>query len=360
MTVTFVGFAPATVEVSVGSGQSARAHATLNVASNLDSVLVTAERPHGEAEAINRIRSAENILQVLPHDVITSLPNANVADAIGRLPSVTLERDEGEGKYVQIRGTEPRYSSVTIDGVNVPSPETARVIKLDIIPSDLVESVEINKTLLANMDGDAIGGSVILRTKTAGEQPTMSFFGIGGGTPIIGGRAVTQFGGTVGKRFGKQKRFGALFGATYDWNGRGIDDIEPALNVVNGTATYSGTDLREYRYYRGRWGLGGSFDFKPTANSQIYLRGCIHTSTTSAIAGSFPRPGRRVGGSLKARPIPTPRFTVGVSVPPCVAWITAEKHAESIAISPQKAFRGLSPRVSSVPNGFRVCRKLFR
>jgi TonB-dependent receptor len=273
MTVTFVGFSPATVAVTVSPGQAAHVDATLKVASNADSVLVTAERPHGEAEAINRTRSAENILQVLPHDVITSLPNANVADAIGRLPSVTLERDEGEGKYVQIRGTEPRYSNVTIDGVNVPSPETARVIKLDIIPSDLVESVEINKTLLANMDGDAIGGSVNLRTKTAGEQPTMSFFGIGGGTPILNGRAVTQFGGTVGKRFGKEKRFGALLGGTYDWNGRGIDDIEPALNVVDGTATYSGTDLREYRYYRGRWGMGGSFDFKPTDNSQIYLRG---------------------------------------------------------------------------------------
>jgi tetratricopeptide (TPR) repeat protein len=119
---------------------------------------VTAERPHGEAEAINRERTAENILQVLPHDVITSLPNANVADAIGRLPNVTLERDEGDGKYVQIHGTEPRFSNVTIDGVNVPAPESGvRQIKLDIIPSDLVESVEINKTLLANMDGDGIG-----------------------------------------------------------------------------------------------------------------------------------------------------------------------------------------------------------
>ena len=64
------------------------------------------------------------MVQVLPSEVITSLPNANIADALGRLPSVTLERDEGEGKYVQIRGTEPRLSNMTIDGINVPSPET--------------------------------------------------------------------------------------------------------------------------------------------------------------------------------------------------------------------------------------------
>ncbi len=72
----------------------------MTVSSANQQVIVTAERPHGEAEAINRTRMADNVLQVLPAEVITSLPNANVADALGRLPSVTLERIEGEGVYV--------------------------------------------------------------------------------------------------------------------------------------------------------------------------------------------------------------------------------------------------------------------
>src|SRR5256886_15752186 len=83
----------------------------------------------------------------LPSEVLRSLPNANMADALGRLPSVTVERDEGEGKYVQVRGTEPRLTNTTIDGINVPSPESGvRQIKFDAIPADIVESVEINKT----------------------------------------------------------------------------------------------------------------------------------------------------------------------------------------------------------------------
>src|SRR5262249_45829841 len=160
----------------------------------------------GEIEQINRERTADNIVQGLSADVITSLPNANIADALGRLPSVTLERDEGEGKYVQIRGTEPRLSNLTIDGVNGPSPESGvGQIKLDTLASDLVESIEINKTLQANMDGDGIGGSVNLRTKTAGERPTLMLTGIGGYTPIIGGRGVSQSSATVGKRFGAAK-----------------------------------------------------------------------------------------------------------------------------------------------------------
>ena len=69
----------------------------MEVSSVNDQVLVTAERAQGEAEAINIERTADNIVQVLPARVITSLPNTNIADAVGRLPSVTQERDEGEG-----------------------------------------------------------------------------------------------------------------------------------------------------------------------------------------------------------------------------------------------------------------------
>ena len=111
----------------------------------------------GEAEAINQTRTADNLIDVLPSKVITSLPNANVADALGRLPGVVLERIEGEGVYVDIRGLEPRLTNTTIDGITVPAPEPdMRQIRLDVINSDLVEAVEINKTLSARQDGDGI------------------------------------------------------------------------------------------------------------------------------------------------------------------------------------------------------------
>src|SRR5882762_8174099 len=179
LAVTYVGFKAFTTPLNVVAGQTANVEVKLEVESQNLEVLVTAERASGEAEAVNRERSADNILQVLPADVLRSLPNANMADALGRLPSVTIERDEGEGKYVQIRGTEPRLANVTIDGVNTPSPESAvRQIKLDAIPADIVESVEINKTLQANMEPDGIGGSVNLVTKTAGERPTVNVSGM--------------------------------------------------------------------------------------------------------------------------------------------------------------------------------------
>lgn len=120
--VSYVGFHPYEKEITVAAGEIQRIDVHMEIASANEEVLVTAERPRGEAEAINRTRMADNILQVLPAEVITSLPNANVADALGRLPSVTLERIEGEGVYIQVRGTEPRLTNVTIDGITVPSP----------------------------------------------------------------------------------------------------------------------------------------------------------------------------------------------------------------------------------------------
>jgi uncharacterized membrane protein len=90
ISVTYVGFAPANKTVDVVAGQVATLEIKLEVSSQNEQVSVTAERAAGEAEAINRERSADNVVQVLPADVIRSLPNANLADALGRLPSVTL------------------------------------------------------------------------------------------------------------------------------------------------------------------------------------------------------------------------------------------------------------------------------
>jgi TonB-dependent receptor len=177
--VSYVGFEPFSSEVIVTGEPVQRVEVTLRVGTRSEVVTVRGERERGEVEAINIERTADNIIQVLPNEVITSLPNTNIADAVGRLPSVSLERDEGEGKYIQIRGTEPRLSNVTIDGIHVPSPEGVCNVKLDVIPADLVDMVEVNKTLSANQDADAIGGSVNLVTKSAGDKPYVSLLGMG-------------------------------------------------------------------------------------------------------------------------------------------------------------------------------------
>jgi TonB-dependent receptor len=294
LTVSAVGFAQfSTQDLAVTANGAVNVDATLQVEAKTEVVEVRAERQHGEIEALNRERTSDNIVQILPSEVITSLPNTNIADAVGRLPSVSLERDEGEGKYVQIRGTEPRLSNVTVDGVHLASPENVRNVKLDAIPADLVDSVELSKTLQANQEGDAIGGSVNLVTKSAGSQPYISMEGIGGVTPIAGGRNLYTASTTLGQRY-FQKKLGIMVGGSWDWNGRGIDDVEPgqgvnaisplvggAPNGVGGIPTPNGQfvsganteDLREYWYDRTRFGFGGTLDYKIGDWSSAYIRG---------------------------------------------------------------------------------------
>jgi TonB-dependent receptor len=305
LTVSYVGFSISSTRIEVAGGNPVRVDAVLQPGTHNESVTVQADRQGGEAEALDIERTADNIVQVLPADVINSLPNTNIADAVGRLPSVSLERDEGEGKYIQIRGTEPRLSNVTIDGIHVPSPEGVRNVKLDAVPADLVESVEVNKTLSANQDADAIGGSVNLVTKRATDLPTVTLLGMGGYTPITGGRKLDQFAGTLGQRFGAQKKFGALFGYSYDYNARGIDDLEPygqAVNPLPNGSNFVGAnaeDLRNYHYDRSRYGFDGGLDYKLADMSSVYIRGLFsHFNDngedwiyTPAIGGDTSSPG---------------------------------------------------------------------
>ncbi len=115
-------------------GQATAANVTLSVNSANQQVIVNANLV-GDAAAINEQRTSANILDVQTDTQIQSLPNANIADAVGRMTGVTLQRNEGEGQYVQIRGTEPRLSNTTIDGVVVPGPDPeVRQVDLDTIP----------------------------------------------------------------------------------------------------------------------------------------------------------------------------------------------------------------------------------
>src|SRR6202158_596663 len=258
LSVSYVGLAASNVPVTVQAGQEVSANPVLQVASQNDQVVVIAERLQGEAEAINIERTADNIVQVLPERVITSLPNTNIADAVGRVPSVSLERDEGEGKYVQIRGTEPRLSSVTVNGVNLPSVEgVVRNIKLDAVPADLVERIEVFKTLSADQDAA----------------------GLGGYKPIQNGYWRGGLNGVFGKRFGVSKKFGFLLNGTFDKTNRGIDDLEPgqATGVDPATgrnvAFASTEDRRSYDYYRTRYGFSTGIDYNFKPGNSVYAKG---------------------------------------------------------------------------------------
>ncbi|HZI22908.1 MAG TPA: carboxypeptidase regulatory-like domain-containing protein, partial [Gemmatimonadales bacterium] len=233
LAVTLIGYLPDTASVAVTDGATSDVPVRLAPAAvDLPGVLVTAPRlGETKAVALERQQVADNLVTVLSGNEIRALPNGNAAEAAGRMPDVSLERDEGEGKFVQIRGTEPRLSNVTVDGVHIPGTEQGdRIVKLDDVPSDILAAIEVSKTLTADMDADAIGGSLNLVTKVPEGRPH-GYVAAQYGRMALLSRDVTQGSLTYGGRVGPDEKLGYLIGGSLDRNNRGINDVEPSWTV---------------------------------------------------------------------------------------------------------------------------------
>lgn len=132
----------------------------------LEEVLVTGQSA-AMAGAINQQRAADNIKSVLDSDAMGQFPDQNVAESLRRLSGISVENDQGEGRYVVIRGMDPDLNSTSINGVRASASENRRAMQLDVIPSDVLDGLEVQKSLTPDMDGDSIGGSVNVKTLSA-------------------------------------------------------------------------------------------------------------------------------------------------------------------------------------------------
>ena len=130
----------------------------------VDNILVMGQRGALNS-ALSRQRANDGNIAVLSSDAIGQFPDENVAEAARRAVGVNVLNDQGEGRFVSIRGLDPNLVSTSINGVRLTSPEAEdRQVGLDVIDADVLSSVVINKSLLPNMDGDSVGGNVEIET----------------------------------------------------------------------------------------------------------------------------------------------------------------------------------------------------
>jgi TonB-dependent receptor len=277
--VAFVrGFVPDTEPVSVMSGATVERNFRLRPSvGQLARIVVKASARLGETKgaALDSMRIATNIKYVESGDDIRSLPSLNAAEAAERIPGVSTERDEGEGKFVQIRGTEPRLANVSIDGIAIPGTLSGdRSVKLDDVPSDILGAIEVSKTLSADQDASGIGGTVNLVTKVPETAPRGYVAALFGATSLDAGTA-GQGSFTYGGRVGDDKKLGFLVGASFDRNNRPIEDIEPFWGSTAGGAGFYPNDFnqRYYLYSRERYGVNADVDYRIDKSTQVYVRG---------------------------------------------------------------------------------------
>jgi len=223
----------------------------------------------GQAKALNRQKNNSNISNIVASDQIGRFPDKNASEAAQRIPAVSLLRDQGEGRYVIIRGTEARLNSTTVNGERIPSPEAGtRSIALDTIPADLLGRIEVSKTLKPDMDGDSIGGTVDLVTKRAPEETRVSA-SLGANYSDLVEETAPLATATFGTRFGPEKKWGLLMSGSGSDTKRGSDNIEPDYD----DGDLDELEMRDYTTERKRYGITGDLDYRASITSNYFLRG---------------------------------------------------------------------------------------
>ncbi len=256
--------------------------------SNIETVVVTGTKD----QATDIKKNATVVLDIAPLEQIRSLPDANAAEALQRLPGVQMESDTGEGRFINIRGMDADLNGTTYDGVrmmanNPSSPQGgARAVAFDSFPAGMLGGIEVIKTLTPEIDGEGLGGVVNIQPRVIPEgSDHIIDASIGGGIESLRGSPVYKADVTLGQRLLNDK-LSLIASYGYEQDHRGIDDIEEdyayandGIDVPPGTSDHLGMkefdnlQFRRYQYHRMRQGVfaGITYDLSPT--TQFYLRG---------------------------------------------------------------------------------------
>jgi TonB-dependent receptor len=270
--ITYIGYEKQTQEVKVEAGKNTNIKFVLITASNeLENVVVIGDRLRGQAKALNKQKSNQNITNVISSDQTGRFPDANIGDALKRVQGITMQNDQGEARNIIIRGLAPNLNSVTLNGDRIPSAEgDNRNIQMDLIPADMISTIEVNKTLTSDMDADAIGGSVNLITRATPNGERISATLAGGYGPIREKGNYTA-GFVYGNRY-LENKLGVVFSASYFNNIFGSDNVEAIWVKDDFDNVYiEEYDVRKYDVQRIRNSFAFATDYKFNNNNSIYF-----------------------------------------------------------------------------------------
>lgn len=238
LVVTYMGYQAFHTEVMLSPGKTVTLAVRMQEAPIVGTeVFIMGDRLKGQAKALNNQKSNENITNV-------------------------VSSDQGEARDIIIRGLAPELNSVTLNGNRIPSAEgDNRRVQMDLIPSDMIQTIEVSKTLTPDMDADAIGGSVNLITRAALASRRISATFSGGYNPI---RETPLFtGGLVyGNRFLNNK-LGLVLSGSYNSNTYGSDNVESVWKEDDfGNVYVEELEIRKYDVKRVRRSIAAALDYK--------------------------------------------------------------------------------------------------
>jgi TonB-dependent receptor len=174
LVISYVGYKDKKVSITLKDGETLKEMVLLDYQTLEGEVIEVTSQAEGQMQAINQQISANSIKNVVSSTRIQQLPEANAAEAVGRLPGISLKRSGGEGNKVVIRGLSPKYSKIQINGVTMTSTGQDRSVDLGMISPYMLDGIEVSKTAMADQEADQFGGTVNFVMKEAPDQVTLN------------------------------------------------------------------------------------------------------------------------------------------------------------------------------------------
>ncbi|WP_239710186.1 TonB-dependent receptor [Tenacibaculum piscium] len=276
--ISYIGFQTKIVDVSIiGSASKNIGVVALLPSSNaLEEVVINGgARRNSEAKALSIQKRSMSIMNVIASDGIGKLPDRNAAETVQRIQGLSIERDQGEGRFVSVRGLPPFWTSTTINGNRLPTAEeetTSRATAFDFFPSELISYVQAAKAYTPDMESDGIGGGVNFITQTAPAKKLLNV-NIGGGFNEKSGEPIYNASLTIGNK-SKDGKFGYIVNGSY-WNRSwGTDNFEARRKGDEGVFRM---ELRDYNGVRITTGINAAMEYNFTPAHKMYFRGVYGT-----------------------------------------------------------------------------------
>ena len=271
VTISYVGFQPVTQTITIGSGDEKHADFVMNEGVKLDEVTVTGVFSN-QRKALQMQKSAMGVTNVVSADQVGKFPDSNIGDALKRINGINVQYDQGEARFGQVRGTSSDLTAVTINGNRLPSAEgDTRNVQLDLIPADMIQTIEVNKVVTADMDGDAIGGGINLVTKNHPSNRVLNFTA-SSGYSWISEKPHWNVAGTWGDRFFGD-RLGIMASASYQYAPGGSDNTEFEYVEKKGEIQLKEAQVRQYYVTRERQSYSLSLDYKFNDSHKLWFKG---------------------------------------------------------------------------------------
>ena len=290
LVISYVGYPNERAAATVTAGQTARADAAFGTgAIEMDRFVIEGSLV-GTARAINQQRAASTLTNIVAADEIGNFADQNVAESLQRIPGLSLYRDQGEGRYIVLRGLNYNYTNVKVNGASFAGANLGeRATALDVIPTDMLASIEVTKVPTPDLDGEGLGGQVNVRTKSPFDNPGLHVsFDAQGQYASLDEIGSQKFNATLSTtsadgRWGfliaptwQEREFGSHNFETGDWREATGPNGQKALILEE-------LEFREYEILRTRYGTAGAIEFKPDVDSLFYLRGTYNRFTDAEL-----------------------------------------------------------------------------